>query len=110
MKHLKKFNENDNNFNEDMIITCFSYVFDIAKSHEIFESSLEYEGNEYDCFSVDIEHNFWDVSDVSDFKNYLSIITEIDDAIEKLKQVYKVDIIQFSDNSNKLITINIANK
>jgi hypothetical protein len=28
----------------------------------------------------------------------LSIITEIDDAIEKLKQVYKVDIIQFSDN------------
>jgi hypothetical protein len=31
MKHLKKFNENDN-FNEDMIITCFSYVFDIAKA------------------------------------------------------------------------------
>jgi hypothetical protein len=57
---------------------------------------------------VDIEHNLWDVSDVSDFKNYLSIITEIDDAIEKLKQVYKVDIIQFSDNT--LITINIANK
>jgi hypothetical protein len=47
----------------------------------------------------------WDVSDVSDFKNYLSIITEIDDAIEKLKQVYKVDIIQFSDKSNTLITI-----
>jgi hypothetical protein len=31
MKHLKKFNENDNNFNEDMIITCFSYVFDSKK-------------------------------------------------------------------------------
>jgi hypothetical protein len=30
----------------------FSYVFDIAKSHEIFESSLEYEGNEYDCLLI----------------------------------------------------------
>lgn len=112
MKHLKRIFESSEDINEDMIVTCFAYVFDLASSYEIFESSVEELDSEedYDCFSIDIEHDFYDESSVTDFKKYLEILLKIDEAIEKLQKIYKVDIIQFSENYNSKITINIANR
>ncbi len=119
MKHLRKFNERidskKGDITEEMIMTCFAHVFDIAKSYKIYESSLEEEDysfsqGSYNSYCIDIEHSFYAESSLSEFKKYLSIINEIDEAIEKIQKIYKVDIIIFEERSNDKITINLANR
>ena len=112
MRHLKRIFESNEDINEDMIVSCFAYVFDLANSYEIFENSFkDLETGEFlNCLTIDITHSFYDRSSVIEFKKYLEILFKIDEAIDKLQKIYKPDIIQFDESSNSTITINIANR
>ena len=124
MKHLRKYNESRNRvITEDIINQCFAYVFDLIESNRIYEiySDLEIKNGLYDFFgnigtqtsyiegyNIDFNIGFYDESNLEQFRKFIEILNEIDDGIDKLKEVYQVDIIQFRAVSNSLICLEVA--
>lgn len=130
MKHLRRYNESKSRLlTEDIINECFAYAFDLVEKKEIYEiyTDTERSGPEkgkeglYDFFAnigrqekyiegyqINFETSFYSSSSVEDFRKYIQLLNEIDEGIDKLKEVYKVDIIQFDDVSNSIICLQVA--
>lgn len=112
MKHLRKYNENENKDKDnilDIILDCFASVFDLADSYKIFESRVEELETEidYDCYDVDIEHLYYghDISEI-DFNKYVDILNEIRESVEKLKEIYNYKV-QFAETNTSKIRVKI---
>ncbi len=124
MKHLRKYNESINRvITEDIINECFAYAFDLVEKKVIYEIYAELESNRkglYDFFGnigteeyvegyqINFKTGFYDSSNLEEFRKYIELLNEIDDGVDKLKEVYKVDIIQFSSVSNSIICLQVA--
>jgi hypothetical protein len=134
MKYLKKYNENVKELRRidlDMIEACFAYAFDLTVDKEIYEVYADptkkydfkprQEGDYYDFFAnigrqdsyiegyqINFETNFYDKSSLKDFTDYLELLDKINEGIHKLKEIYKVDIIQFDGVSNSIVCLQIA--
>ncbi len=124
MKHLRKYNESINRvITEDIINECFVYAFDLVEKKVIYEIYAELESNMkglYDFFGnigteeyiegyqINFKTGFYDSSNLEEFRKYIQLINEIDEGIDKLREVYKVDIIQFDGVSNSVISLQIA--
>lgn len=126
MKHLKKYNENyiNRELSKDAIESCFVYAFDLCENFEIDEvyaDSDKKKNNLYDFYhnigteksyiegyEIKFETNFYDSSSLDDFRNYMNLLNEIDEGINKLVRLYKVDVVQFDTPSNSSVCLQIA--
>ena len=125
MKHLKSFNESktDRKLSIDIIDACFAYAFDLVEKKEIYEiyADLKKKNDLYDFFSnigtdqeyiegyqINFETSFHDSSNLEEFRKYIELLNEIDEGIHKLKEIYKVDIIQFDGISNGVTCLQVA--
>lgn len=133
MKHLKPFNESntDRKLSPDIINACFAYAFDLVEKKEIYEVYADpkttfnfktrKEGDPYffaanigteqeyiEGYQIEFNTSFHDASNLEDFRKYIELLNLIDEGIHKLKEIYKVDIIQFDGISNSLTCLIVA--
>lgn len=59
-------------------------------------------------YNIDFNIGFYDQCSVEEFKKFIEIINEIEEGIEKISEIYNVDIIQFNAVSNSLICLELA--
>ena len=98
MKHLQKFNENNENYSEtdtEYIDMCF---VELSDSYEIINQREEY-GNEDLCYysiliKIEVDYNYGDngynLGEFLSLSNKISDISEkVDDAINKVKIKYR---------------------
>ena len=98
MKHLQKFNENNENYSEtdtEYIDMCF---VELSDSYEIINQREEY-GNEDLCYysiliKIEVDYNYsnygYNLGEFLSLSNKISDISEkVDDAINKVKIKYR---------------------
>jgi len=125
MKHLRRYNESKTRIlTEDIINECFAHAFDLIKSNRIYEIYSEVETEKdglYDFFAnigmqtsyiegynIDFNIGLYDQCNIEEFKKFIEIMNEIEEGIEKISEIYNVDIIQFNAVSNSLICLELA--
>lgn len=122
MKHLKKYNEvNNNQITEQVINDFFSHTFDLSEEFEIGEAyfdisskiernwaSNDFGSDETICeqgFDISIEHKFYDKTDLSDFEKYVEMINQLLEDVKRFTELYSPKDIFFEEGGNTEIHI-----
>lgn len=124
MKHLRKYNESNNNqITEQVIKDFFSHTFDLCDGFHMEEAyfnsektrdyanndfSGNYLGTHITCdegFEVVISHVFYNGSEISDFKKYVVLVNQLLEDIERFISTYTPKEIFFNESANYQINL-----
>ena len=126
MKHLRKYNESNNNqITEQVIKDFFSHTFDLCEGFEIEEAYFnskdsnslgrDYANNDFsgphatcvEGFEVVINHDFYNEFEISNFENYIGLINQLSEDVKRFIDTYSPKDIFFDvQQSNINILIN----
>lgn len=105
---IKRYNEsNKPEITKEILMDQLTNSLDLSKEYEIDYYDDESCHGSFRTWIVKIGHNFYDECELSDFREYVELIKEIDHDINRLTGMYDCKI-SFEERSNDSITIIIS--
>lgn len=124
---MKKFsnlileNSNGKSFDKDDLLFIFAHTFDLSAGYIIdnvyfHPETNEYAGNDFSSpnsnipycvkgYAIDIQHSFYNQSELEDFNKYLLIVNELKSDLDRFMDIYGFSYIGFAINASSMISV-----
>ena len=127
MKHLKKFNENKNELDKEVLVNFFAHTFDLCNTsweesgsstvinivyfdpkEEMSWAHNDFTGAHSTCvegFELSFHVEFYDKTTLEEFDKYSEIVTQLKEDIDRFKSMYKVSEMFFENTDDSTIRL-----
>ena len=122
MKHLKKFNENKNELDKEVLVNFFAHTFDLCDSEqseiinivyfdpkeEMSWAHNDFTGVHSTCvegFELSFHIEFYDKTTLEEFDKYSEIVAQLKEDIDRFKSMYKVSEMFFENTDDSIIRL-----
>ena len=124
MKHIRKFNESNQELSKDDLQNFFAHTFDLCESgsatvidivyfagdptKEMNWAHNDFTGTHTTCvegFELSFHHNFYDKAKMEDFNSYYNIINQLKEDVDRFKNMHNPSEIFFEHNDDSIIRL-----